>query len=80
MGLYRDGDLIMTDTDIDFAAKGYEGIDKDLLVAMEGYEYILYRYKKYPMQMVFKKDDTIIDFYFHYEVDGQYINIGSEHD
>lgn len=76
LGLYRDGDFIKGDTDLDFAMLGYEGVDEYIREIFE--KYFLGRSKiirtihddefhKYrPMQIAFIVDGIIVDFYFHW--------------
>ena len=70
LGLYRDGDFIKDDTDLDFAFIGCE--IKDLF---DDYELVrAITYKGRPMQLCYLRDGVLVDFYFHYEEDGKYIN------
>jgi hypothetical protein len=68
LGLYRDNDFPHGDTDIDFAALGFPHCDEMLYEALEDYPLIrtIYDGDK-PMQIAFKKDGVIVDFYFHWE-------------
>lgn len=77
LGLYRDGDFIQGDTDIDIAAKGYEGVDKDTTEALKGFELCrtIYHEGK-PMQLAFIKDGIILDIYFHWQEDNNFVNYG----
>ena len=66
LGLYRDGDLIKGDTDIDVEVQGYEGVDEDILKI--GFKLIRTAYEgDKPMQIAFQKDDTIFDVYIFWE-------------
>jgi hypothetical protein len=74
LGLYRDGDFIKGDTDIDIAMKGYEGVERDVEKCLrknwfrKGYEIVRTIWDGgRPMQFAFMIDGTIIDVYFHWQ-------------
>lgn len=75
LGLYRDDDLVEGDTDIDFALIGYDGVDNDIRAL--GFDEIrnVYHEEK-PQQLAFIYNDTIIDFYIHWEEGDDYVNYG----
>jgi len=76
LGLYRDGDFIAGDTDIDFAALGSERCSEAILEALAGYPVVRTIYvEDKPMQIAFKKDGVIVDFYFHWKDGDEYYNI-----
>lgn len=78
LGLYRDGDFIKGDTDIDIAMKGYDGVDKDILSKLKDFTIIRSAYwLDMPMQLAFIKDEIIIDIYFHWEEGDNFVNYNS---
>lgn len=75
LGLYRDGDFIEGDTDIDIAMKGYDGIDKEILDTFQGFELARSAYcQGKPMQLALIKKGVILDIYFHWEEGENYVN------
>lgn len=75
LGLYRDGDFIKGDTDIDIAMKGYEGVDKEILSKLKDYTIVRSAYwEDRPMQLAFIKDEILVDIYFHWEEGENYVN------
>jgi hypothetical protein len=74
LGLYRDKEFIKGDTDLDFSALGYFGIDKEIIKILEGFKLIRKVEKGRPMQLAFIKDGVVVDFFFHWEEDGKYVN------
>lgn len=75
LGLYRDNDFPQGDTDIDFAALGFPHCGEILLEAMKDYPVIRTIYEDgKPMQIAFKKDGVIVDFYFHWLDGDNYYN------
>jgi len=74
LGLYRDKDFIKGDTDLDIECLGYDGIDDDILEALDFTLIRTVDHEGKIMQMAFLEDDTIFDIYFYYEEDGVYRN------
>ena len=82
LGLYRDGDFIPHDTDIDIGVEGdhYNNCEKinKLIVAFQEDGFRLIRtmlYDNYPMQLAFiDKRNIIFDLYFFYPVFSDMIN------
>lgn len=75
LGMYRDEDFIKGDTDIDIAMIGYEGIDKDIIDALEGYKIVRTAfYDGNPMQIAFMTEDTVFDVYFHWPEGDNMVN------
>jgi hypothetical protein len=66
LGLYRDGEFIPGDTDLDIAMEYYPGVEKDACRASGG-EVIRTIYEDgKPMQVALMRNDVIVDFYFHH--------------
>lgn len=75
LGLYRDGDFIKGDTDLDFAFIGHDGIEKEIGASLEGYELVrTVVHNGKPMQLAFAKDDVLVDLYIHYLEGDNYVN------
>ena len=75
LGLYRDGDFIKGDTDLDFAMLGYYGIDGYIKRTFKkglfggGYRIIREVWDgDKVMQIAFIKNGMIVDFYFHWDM------------
>lgn len=76
LGLYRDGDFINGDTDIDIAMIGHPGIDDEIKQTFQDYDFIRDVYmEKAVMQMAFIKNGIILDLYFHWKVKDYYVNV-----
>lgn len=69
LGLYRDGDLIADDTDIDIAMLWREGLDGELCSWLGWEEYGRLYTEGRLMQLVFSHRGVIFDIYFHYPYD-----------
>jgi hypothetical protein len=64
LGLYRDGDFIAGDTDIDIEVEGYGGVDKYLLKTFEHMDLIrTVCHIDKPMQLAFICKEVIFDIY-----------------
>lgn len=76
LGLYRDGDFIDGDTDIDIDVLGYDGIGEDLLNTFGGHMDLIRtgHYKKRPMQMAFMYKWTIFDVWVFWREDYSVVN------
>ena len=71
LGLYRDGDFVPGDTDIDIALVGYDGIEKD----MPPFELIRTVYHEgKPQQLAYMEDGIIFDVYIHWSEGDDYVN------
>lgn len=67
LGLYRDGDFIKGDTDIDIAMEGHDDIEQEVRSKMEGYGMVREMYHNGKvMQLAFHKDGVLVDIYFHW--------------
>lgn len=71
LGLYRDGDFIEGDTDIDIALLGYKGIENDLF----NWDIIRTVYHEgKPQQIAYMEDGVIFDVYIHWAEGDDYVN------
>jgi hypothetical protein len=69
LGLYREGDFIEGDTDLDIEMLYREGIEEEILNKLDFDLIRTYHYDNKVQQMAFIKDETIFDIYF-YEIEG----------
>jgi hypothetical protein len=75
LGLYREGDFIQGDTDLDVAVRGYQGIEEDILSDLEGFSLIRSCfYQNKPQQLAFIKDDIIFDVFIHWPEGSNLVN------
>lgn len=71
LGLYRDGDFVPGDTDIDIALVGYDGIEKDMPL----FELIRTVYHEgKPQQLAYMDGGIIFDVYIHWSEGDDYVN------
>lgn len=76
LGLYRDGDLIANDTDLDVAVVGWEGIG-EAIKEQVGWEVLReVNYQGKPQQIAFIKDELIFDVYIHWPEGDNMVNYG----
>lgn len=75
LGLYRDGDFIDGDTDIDIEVQGYSGVDLDLIRIFSDMVLIrtIHSATK-PMQVAFMFKDVIFDVYVFWRDDDMMVN------
>ncbi len=79
LGLYRDGELIKEDTDIDIDVIETDSGTVEKVMEEAGFELIRsLDYQGFAQQRAFIKDDVIFDIYFNYLQNGFYINF-NEH-
>jgi hypothetical protein len=73
LGLYRDGDFIKGDTDIDIEVEGYEGVEADLVGTFSDMDLIrTVHWRGKPMQVAFMCKDVIFDVYVFWR-DGDFM-------
>ena len=79
LGLYREGDFIKGDSDIDIAIIFYKGVDQDVKEWLHGYECFREIWKDGKLsQLAFLKDGVIFDTYYHYKKGKNYTNKNEE--
>jgi hypothetical protein len=74
LGLYRDGDFIYGDTDIDVEVEGYQGVDVDIVEVLDAELIRTIYHDTRPMQLAFLKDENVFDVYVLWRVDGSMVN------
>ncbi len=75
LGLYRDKDFIKGDTDIDIAVEGYDGIEFDIILNLDGFSAgRIAHYNGKPMQVAFTKDNIVFDVYIHWLEEANLVN------
>jgi len=75
LGLYRNGDFIPGDTDIDIEVEGYKGVDRCLFATFEHMDLIRTVYDSgRPMQIAFIYKEVIFDIYIFWREGESMIN------
>jgi len=82
IGLFRDGDFVIGDTDVDVAMIAWDGWERDIVswLELEGFKvYGTYSSptESLPTQVAFIKDGVIFDTYSHYLDGDDYISYGA---